>query len=62
MECPVRNHQHELTLIKTLTQQGSGLQAHIVECPQNTNRWFVPDNQVAGPDFKLAKPRWGWKA
>jgi len=66
MKCPIRGHEHELNVQRTLTQAGTTAQAVVWECPTGLYRWFqLKERADAGepvsPFTKSVRPRWGWK-
>lgn len=61
MRCTVRGHEHELVLVRTVTQKGTGDQAALWECPTGRYRFFVLAGRVASNAMRMTRPRYGWK-
>ena len=59
--CPIRGHDHSLTIHEVVVQDGTGMKLFIWECPSGYYRW----HQVEGNEFtdrlRLKRPHWGWK-
>jgi hypothetical protein len=63
MRCPVRGHDHDLEVQRTMTQQGTNDKATMYECPSNQTRFFVRDADLTiSPMRTFKRPRWGWKS
>lgn len=60
-ECPIRGHQHILSVVKTHTQAETGTKAFTYECPNGIYRWFVIDGKTLAESIRLRRPRYGWK-
>ncbi len=62
IRCPIRGHDHDLTLHRIVVQQGTGSKAEIWECPTGRYRWFLIGGQeFAAHAVKMLRPRFGWR-
>lgn len=75
--CPIKHRkfgQHDLNVLRVVTQSGTGETATWYECPTGRYRWFIPEFQLADAmilgkpiDYEFLKrfqyniPHWGWK-
>jgi hypothetical protein len=60
--CQVKGHDHPLTAVFTVTQQGTGQVAYMLECPTGRYRFFYIDEvwQRLHTMMRHARPRYGW--
>lgn len=58
VQCPVRGHDHHLTVVRHHTQKGTGATARTLECPTGRYRFFRIDGSERMARFE--RPRWGW--
>ncbi len=61
LACNVRGHDHDLDVVATHVQRGTGAKASTYECPTGNYRWFVPEGGGLSPYTRSIRPRWGWK-
>jgi hypothetical protein len=59
--CPIRGHNHELSVHEELTQKGTGKKAVIWECPTGYYRWFQMEDRDFTDETRMKQPRFGWK-
>jgi hypothetical protein len=59
--CPVRGHDHGLTLVRDHVQDGTGQRAHTLACPGGRYRFFyLPGVSERVGMVRWTRPRWGW--
>lgn len=62
--CPIRGHDHALTLVERLVQDDTGKVAYTVACPAGWYRFFYVEEVYArlGAEalVKIRRPRGGW--
>ena len=65
--CPIRTHNHVLTLLATITQDGTGATAWTFECPSGLWRFFIvaevyarDPSVIQSKHIRFARPQRGW--
>jgi len=58
--CPIRGHKHDVAVVKSHTQVGTGKKAVTYECPTGVYRWFALLGQPIS-SLRLKRPRYGWR-
>lgn len=61
--CTVVGHEHELTYLETVEQDGTKQLAYRLECPTGKYRFFfIPSVWDARKTMaRQPQPRWGWR-
>lgn len=60
MRCLVRGHHHDLALVRTIEQRGTGVRAYVWQCPTGRYRYFVPEGSRPSNAMRTTRPRYGW--